>query len=43
MVESPTYFNALHPVLAALQEINIEDFRLSKSIVNIEAPGIGGC
>ena len=39
MVESPTYFNALHPVLEALQEIKIEDFRLGRSIVNIEAPG----
>ena len=34
MVESPTYFNALHPALTALKEINIEDFRLCREIVH---------
>ena len=34
MVESPTYFNALHPALTALKEINIEDYRLCQEIVH---------
>jgi hypothetical protein len=42
MVESPTYFNALYPSLAALQEINIEEFRLCKAIVNAH-PSLPTC
>jgi hypothetical protein len=36
MVESPTFFTALHPVLSALQETNIDDFRLCKPIVHAQ-------
>ena len=36
MVESPTYFNALHPVLTALQEIDIDNFSLNQAIVNVQ-------
>jgi hypothetical protein len=34
MVESPTYFNALHPALTALKETNIEEFSLYNEIVH---------
>ena len=36
MVESPTYFTALHPVLTALKETNIDDFGLCKPIVHAQ-------
>ena len=38
MVESPTYFHALHPALEALKEMEIERFKLRTAIVNAEAP-----
>lgn len=33
MVESPTYFNSLYPVLKSLTNTNIEDFKLYEQIV----------
>ncbi len=32
MVESPTYFNSTHPVLVAMKEINIEEFKLYREV-----------
>jgi hypothetical protein len=32
MVESPTYFNSTHPVLIAMKEISIEEFKLYREV-----------